>query len=344
MKNDIEYKFERELEIALQDTPLLLRDYIFRLDISSSITTRIAYTRDLKHFLSYLSTEVTNVDLRHISVENLDPLTQRDIEDYLIYCKSYIKNINGKTKIIKNNRNSISRKLSALKKFFRYLYKNKLISNDPTYLIEVKTTNNSKINNRLDDDEINTLLNCIKLGVGPMSNLEVSAYNRLWIRDYTIVSLLVTTGIRISELTSLDINDINLKKKRISITTKGGDIDLLPYPTLMHNILINYIEYRKTVKAKENFKQALFLSQFKKRIDNKTVRVLLKKYINRTTISEDVTPHSLRRTYLTNIYNRTGDIELVRRLGHHNSIETTRKYYAAINEDRVTKVVKDFKY
>ena len=146
------------------------------------------------------------------------------------------------------------------------------------------------------------------------------------VRDLAIVTLLLGTGIRVSECVGIDLNDIDFKTNGIKIHRKGGDET--------EAALKNYLAEREKIEAADGHKNAFFLSIQKKRISVRAVELLVKKYASLVTTMKKITPHKLRSTYGTSLYRETGDIYLVADVLGHKDVNTTKKHYAAIEEDR----------
>ena len=165
------------------------------------------------------------------------------------------------------------------------------------------------------------------------------------LRDFTILTILAFSGIRVSELIQLDINDISLHDETMLVLRKGGKkqkIDLSPKIIEQLNV---YLPYRSGLVAKnKEDEQSLFLSMQGKRPSSQSILNSLKKYGERAEIPFGVTPHVLRRTFGTNIYRKEGDMYLVADMLGHSSAETTRKHYVSIDEDRKKSTIKSFDY
>ena len=154
------------------------------------------------------------------------------------------------------------------------------------------------------------------------------------LRDVAILSLFLGTGIRISELVGLDLNDIDFSKNLFVITRKGGNQETLAFGPEVQNALLAYLEVRKQILPLSGSETALFLSMQRRRITPRAVENLVKKYAKLTTPLKKITPHKLRSTYGTMLYQESGDIYLVADVLGHKDVNTTRKHYAAMTEDK----------
>ena len=149
-----------------------------------------------------------------------------------------------------------------------------------------------------------------------------------------IITLLLGTGIRVSELVGLDIQDVDFKNGGIQVTRKGGNEMVVYFGEEVEKALLNYIEMRKNITPVAGHEHALFYSTQRKRIGIQAVENLVKKYASQITTTKKITPHKLRSTYGTALYRETGDIYLVADVLGHKDVNTTRKHYAAMDENR----------
>ena len=154
------------------------------------------------------------------------------------------------------------------------------------------------------------------------------------VRDLAIVTLLLGTGIRVSECVGIDIKDVDFKTNGVKVHRKGGYETVVYFGDETESALKKYFEERVKIEAAEGHTNALFLSMQKKRISVRAVELLVKKYSSLVTTMKKITPHKLRSTYGTSLYRETGDIYLVADVLGHKDVNTTKKHYAAIEEDR----------
>ena len=149
-----------------------------------------------------------------------------------------------------------------------------------------------------------------------------------------LLTLLLGTGIRVSECVGLDLDDVDFKNDGIRIHRKGGKEVVVYFGDEVREALLAYLEQRKQMIPVDGEEQALFLSLRSRRIGVKTVENLVKKYARLVTPLKKITPHKLRSTYGTNLYRETGDIYLVADVLGHSDVNTTRKHYAALEDER----------
>ena len=155
------------------------------------------------------------------------------------------------------------------------------------------------------------------------------------IRDLAMMTLLLGTGIRVSECVGLDIEDLDFRDNRIRIIRKGGKEEFVYFGAEVREALMNYIEdSRSKIIPKEGHEHALFYSIQRRRISIQAVENLVTEYASQVTTFKHITPHKLRSTYGTSLYRQTGDIYLVAEVLGHNDVNTTRKHYAALDDDK----------
>ena len=186
---------------------------------------------------------------------------------------------------------------------------------------------------RLDVDEVAQLLDEVESGE-KLSSRQQKYHDRTKTRDLALLTLLLGTGIRVSECVGLDITDIDFKNNGIKVHRKGGAEVMVYFGDEVMDALAEYMEERMLVTPVEGHGNALFLSLQNKRITVRAVENLVKKYSQLVTNVKKITPHKLRSTYGTTLYQETGDIYLVADVLGHKDVNTTRKHYAALEEDR----------
>jgi site-specific recombinase XerD len=260
----------------------------------------------------------------------LDAFTAQDIEEYMEYLKVYR---DDKGEIVTNEARGIKRKLSALRSMYGYFHKNAMIRNNPVIQVDMPKLH-SKVITRLDADEVADLLDHAESGES-LTKTQLAFHDKNKVRDVAMLTLLLGTGIRVSECVGLDINDVDFDNDRIKIVRKGGYEAFVYFGDEVKEALDAYLCARrineKVVKGHEN---ALFLSSRNRRICVRNVEFMVKKYAETVTTLKKITPHKLRSTYGTSLYRETGDIYLVADVLGHKDVNTTKKHYAALDEDR----------
>ena len=167
-----------------------------------------------------------------------------------------------------------------------------------------------------------------------LTKKELEYHKKTKVRDVALLTLLLGTGIRVSECVGLDISDINFDVNGIKIRRKGGYEAVIYFGQEVETALLDYLEERKRIIPADGHENALFLSLQNRRIAVRSVENLVKKYASRVTTLKKITPHKLRSTYGTSLYQETGDIYLVADVLGHKDVNTTRKHYAAQEDAR----------
>ena len=274
---------------------------------------------------------------RSVEGSLLDQLGREDIEEYLDYLELYYKD----DKEYRNDERGKSRKLASLRSMYHYFYTSELIEKDVAALVPMPKLHEKEII-RLDPDEVATLLDLVENGE-ELTETEKRYHRVTKTRDLALLTLLLGTGIRVSECVGLNLNDVDFKNGGIRIIRKGGYEAVVYFGEEVEDALLDYWDERTYKTAAAGHEDALFLSMQNKRISVRAVEKLVKKYASKVTSLKKITPHKLRSTYGTNLYRETGDIYLVADVLGHKDVNTTRKHYAAQQEEnrrRAAKAVK----
>ena len=345
MAKDIKTYYEQSyidntlrLREVLKELPPFVRDYFRAIEPSTSAKTRISYAYDLRVFFNFLienNPVFRAYEPHQFTFTDLENIEAIDIEEYLEYLKVY----KSDDKFITNSERGIARKFSSLSSFYRYLYKHKYITKNPTVFVD-KPKIHEKAIIRLDIDEVALLLDFVESCGDQLTGQKKVYYEKTRTRDLAILTLLLGTGIRVSECVGLDINDVDFKNNGIKIRRKGGYEAVVYFGEEVELALFDYLEQRMNLTPVEGHEDALFLSMQNKRITVRAVENLVKKYASMVTSLKKITPHKLRSTYGTTLYKEPGDIYLVADVLGHKDVNTTRKHYAALEEDRRRRAAK----
>ncbi len=322
-----------ELRRLQSELPKFLKDYFRGIEYSTAPRTQIAYATDLKTFFEYIkdtNSMYKNTDIHDIDLGILSRLNAQDIEEYLDYLKLYTKN--GQE--LANDERAIKRKLSALRSMYHYYHKNRIIKENPVTQVDLPKIHKKQII-RLDNEEVGELLNVVESGEH-LTKKQSECHDKLKVRDTAILTLLLGTGIRVSECVGINLDDVDYINDRIKIIRKGGYEAFVYYGEEVRQALLDYMEERDEIEPMEGHENALFLSSQRRRITVRSIELLVKKYAS-TVTGKHITPHKLRSTYGTNLYKETGDIYLVADVLGHSDVNTTRKHYAELEEDRKKK-------
>ena len=316
----------------LRELPEVCWDFITAIDSTTQPLTRYAYASDLKLFFSFLSDEHPRFAGKRpadMTVDDLARVTSRDIHLYLDYLSLYIKD---DTEITNDNLGKM-RKLSSLRSFYKFLYKNGYIDADPAALVDMPKRRQKPII-RLEIDEVARMLDLVETGE-KLTERQQKYNEHTRMRDLAIVTLFLGTGIRVSELVGIDIDDLDFSINGFLVTRKGGNQAILYFPDEVADVLKSYLKLRMSMTPLPGHENALFLSLQNKRISVRAVQMMVKKYAKQAApLKQHLSPHKLRSTFGTNLYRETGDIYLVADVLGHSDVNTTRRHYAAMSEDR----------
>lgn len=327
-------RYIERMHDILDSFPSFTKQYFRAIEPRTSSKTRLSYAYDLKVFFGFLQVKnplFQNKDVKEITLDDLEQLSSDDIEEYLDYLKRYSDNETGK--IYHNTERGLHRKLASLRSFFNYYYKTEKIKRNPAVIVDMPKLHKKEII-RLEPDEVADLLDLVENGPKNLSPQKQRYFEKNKIRNLAIFTLLLGTGIRISECIGLDLEDVDFKNNRIKIVRKGGKEDFVYFGDEVATALSDYISKRKHIQAKDGHEHALFLSTQKRRLCVQSIENLVTEYAKQITTVKHITPHKLRSTYGTELYRQTSDIYLVAEVLGHNDVNTTKKHYAALEEDR----------
>ncbi len=336
-----DYKYNEQVDIEnikklrtmLSELPGFFKDFFRGIEPRTQSRTQIAYAYDIKIFLQFLLEENPSIkksygSVTEIPISVLESLTVTDIEEYMEYLK--YRDTDGKK--ISNKENAIKRKISTLKSVFKYFYRTEKLRENIMERVQLPKLHSKEII-RLDIDEVAMMIDEAERGEG-LSDRQKAYHGKTKIRDVALLSLLLGTGIRVSECVGLDISDVDFKNNGILIHRKGGKEVTIYFSDEVKEALQNYYDERVLILEESGHEGAFFLSMQNKRLSVRSVENLVKKYAKIISPLKKITPHKLRSTYGTNLYKETGDIYLVADVLGHSDVNTTKKHYAAIEDDR----------
>ena len=320
------------LRDVLKTLPPFCRDFFRAIEPRTTTKTRISYAYDIRIFFQFLLEQnpaFRDWSIDAFTVDVLDQLTAVDLEEYEEYLKVYQAGDKTET----NGERGLKRKMSSLRSFYAYYFKREMIHTNPTVLVDVPKIHQKSII-RMEADEVALLLDYIEHGGDDLTGQKKVYYEKTKDRDLALVTLLLGTGVRVSECVGLDIEDVDFKNNGIKVTRKGGNEMVVYFGPEVEKALKNYLEVRKNIIPVEGHEHALFYSTQRKRIGVQAVENLVKKYARQVTTTKKITPHKLRSTYGTALYQETGDIYLVADVLGHKDVNTTKKHYAALDDSR----------
>ena len=323
----------RELQSRL---PAFCRNFFRAIEPRTSSRTRISYAYDLTIFFQFLSEEIPafkGKEVHTFVISDLDRVTVMDLEEYMEYLKYRTgETADGGTRDIVNGTSGIKRKISSLKSFYNYFYRDQLITTNPAELVILPRLKEHNII-RFETNEVADFLDEVESGAG-LTDKQQAYHEKTRLRDTAMMTLMLGTGIRVSECVGLNIQDVDFSNDGILIHRKGGKEVTVYFSDEVESVLREYMEERQHIIPLSGHEDALFLSLQNKRIGVRSVENMVKKYARTVTPLKHITPHKLRSTYGTNLYRETGDIYLVADVLGHNDVNTTKKHYAALEDER----------
>lgn len=318
--------------------PSFLRDFFIYLKGSVAITTRHAYLSDIKFFFDYLVNEtrlVQGTTAKDITVEEIAVIKSRDVNRFLgDYCRYYYSIQGDTTYIMENNNRALSRKKSSLSVLFKFLFREELIPDNITdgfNPIKLPKPQPDAIK-RLAIDEVQIMLDAVEKGDG-LTDKERSYWLKTKLRDKAILVLFTTYGLRLKELQQLNISSFNFSRGEFKIYRKRGKEVLMPINKTAEKVVMDYVENERpnSKRLAEEHKDALFLSLQNRRMTERAIQKLVKKYTSiamNTPRDKGYSPHKLRATAATSLIEYGFSIYDVQNLMDHDNITTTQLYAA----------------
>jgi len=318
----------------LSNLPEFCQDYFVAIENTTSALSRLNYAYDLRVFFYYLMTETNMFEgklIEEITVDDMNKINAKHIERFISYISQY--EYNGK--LYTNGECGKARKLASIRAFFKYLFKNDLIKANNADKVSMPKRHEKEII-RLEPNEVAKLINESETGYDLIGK-QKAFHQHTQLRDTALLTLLLGTGMRISECVGLNVDDIDFSTNALKITRKGGNRVVLYFGDEVKKALVEYLNARDQMKIDPGEK-ALFLSLQRKRMTPRAIQKLVKKYSEIITPLKHITPHKLRSTFGTALYRETQDIYIVADVLGHKDVNTTRKHYAAISDDLRRKV------
>lgn len=280
--------------------------------------TMYGYLIDLRDFMSYFVQNNPSLSqLSDVDSTYLNNLSLWDFNEYMADVR--LRDIQESAQC---------RKLAAIRKYLTFLLKNVDFgfSNVAFLNIETPKKKGRKTVTRMTNDEAKAFLDNVEFGTR-LRKEELPYHERLQIRDIAILSLMLNTGIRVSECVGLDLGDVELKYNRVFLLRKGFNEEYVYFPDTTKEYLRTYLEKRRKMTGiNPGHEQALFISRKHNRISDDAVRNLVRKYAATTVPEKHITAHKLRATYGTALYSQTHDIYAVQQVLGHSSVETSKIY------------------
>ncbi|MGI6731251.1 MAG: tyrosine-type recombinase/integrase [Anaerovoracaceae bacterium] len=339
--------------LAIQkELPSFLNGFFTYLKGSVLPMTRLAYLQDIKFFLEYLiqETDLTEASIpREITLDEFQQIKAVDVNIFLDYCRRYKKETEDSIVVYENANKSLARKKASLSVMFKNLYRDELLKMNITDAfdpIKLPKAGEREIK-ALQDDEVMRMLDAVTNGTH-LTNKQREYWEKTKKRDKAILILFLTYGLRLSELQQLNISSINFNRGEIIIYRKRGKESVMPLNHTTEKALTAYIneERYNDESIPEEHRDALFLSLQRKRMTERQIREMVKKYtaIGLSTSQESgYSPHKLRATAATSLIGRGNSIYDVQALLDHENVTTTQ-LYAAHRKNVKRDLVKSFEW
>ncbi len=258
-------------------------DYL-RLEKNSSAHTILNYGKDLESFFAYLK------------IGDLDNVTRLDIRNFLVYL-----NESG------YSNSSIARKLSAVRAFFKFLARGKYVEKNPVANI-ISPKISKKLPKNISVADVSAILD------------SVPSRGKYALRDKAILELLYGTGVRVSELIGINIEDVDIGRLYVKVKGKGKKERLVPLGKVALLAVKNYLNLLKRKNG------PLFINKNETRLTDRSVRRIIKKYCLKSGIGKIISPHTLRHSFATHLLDRGADLRSVQELLGHSNLSTTQIY------------------
>ncbi len=325
-------------EAILTELPDFCQEFFVGIENNTSPLTRLNYAVDLRIFFDYIVKKfIKNKKIKDLNLSDLEKITASDIERYL----SYLSNYEHGGKHLSCNEKAKHRKLASVRAIYKYFFnKEKIIANTAAKVKSPKIYEKEII--RLEINEVFDMISTVESGEG-LSKRQKAYHENTKIRDVAIITLFLGTGIRISELVGLNVEDLFMDTNSFVVTRKGGNRTILYFTDEVKYALENWLEHRSQIEDLNKDEKALFLSLRNKRISVRNVQILVEKYAKIVAPLKKITPHKLRSTFGTNLYKETCDIYVVADFLGHRDINTTKKHYAAMSDDLRRAAIKKVK-
>lgn len=335
MAKKAKYYLEHQAEVLSKfdkkrtELPACLQDYFQFVRDSRNASTAWAYANDISCLVRYLQENnplVADMDIKNIPIDVFREMKVSDYQEYINWLRENLQ----------NTPTTINRKLAAIGSLYNYYINvREMFTYNPIPGV-VKPKKPKRMIKYLTDEEVADLFEY-------MNNLEriyeqkaphkLSYFKKTKYRDTAIFMVLLGTGIRVSELVGLNVQDIDFTEKKLYVTRKGSDEDFVYFNTYVERALKDYMDIERDMyaaTADSSQKQALFLSNRKKRLSVRSVETLVKKYVNEIVPLKDIYVHSLRATFATSTIQKTGgDTFIVSKALGHKTLNMVNAYAAA---------------
>lgn len=326
-----------ECEAIERSLPKFLKGYFIYLKGNVLPMTRLAYLHDVKFFCNYLIEETDLTEAKEISqikLSDFEKIKAVDVNIFMDFCRKYRVETEKNIYIYENNNKTLARKKSSVSVMFKQLYRDELLSKNITDgfdPIRVPKAGEKEIK-ALQDDEVMVMLDAVSTGAG-LTEHEHSYWMKTKLRDKAILIVFLTYGLRLSELQQLNVSSFNFSRGEFKIYRKRGKESIMPMNDSVTMVINDYINNERASEdtLDPEHKDALFLSLQGRRMTERQIRELVKKYTSialQTSRKAGYSPHKLRATAATSLIGRGNSIFDVQALLDHEQVTTTQLYAA----------------
>lgn len=330
-QSEIDRKNTVKLQEILSELPVICKKYFEDRSTNTSSRTQLGYARDIKMFFLWLTASddrFIGKDPHSLTMDEIKFIDRDDIQDFVTYVRSDEQRANDNF--------AIARKMSALSSLWSYIARVYDDIKNPVSTVSYPKLHDIEII-KLEPNETAHLLDVIENSADYFPGRQGAYLANTRERDLAIVALLLGTGIRVSECVGLNLTDVHLEECRISIRRKGGKMGMAALSDEVIEILSSYL----AVRPKDVECEAFFLSLQNKRLCIQAIENMLAKYVKAAGINKNITPHKLRKTFGTDLYEATSDIYLVASALGHSDVKTTTKHYATQSDQRLLEARKN---
>ncbi len=318
-----------------KELPSFLRGFFIYLKGNVLPMTRLSYLHDVKFFCQYLinETDLTSAEIpAEIRLEDFNNIKAVDINIFIDYCRRYTVDKNNQTIVYENSNKTLARKKSSLSVMFKQLYRDELLDRNITDgfdPIRVPKAGEREIK-ALQDNEVMLMLDAVSTGEH-LTAKERQYWEKTKKRDKAILILFITYGLRLFELQQLNVSSFNFSRGEFKIYRKRDKEAVMPLNNSVTEVVSDYIENERAgdEKLADEHKDALFLSLQGRRMTERQIRELVKKYTSiglETSRKAGYSPHKLRATAATSLIARGNSIFDVQALLDHEQVTTTQLY------------------
>ena len=330
-----EHEIVSKCEDIQRELPSFMRGFFAYLKGNVLPMTRLAYLTDIRFFCQYLvdETDLTRAEsTREITRTEFNEIMAVDVNLFIDYCRSYRVEKENEIVLYENTNKTLARKKSSVSVLFKQLYRDGIIDKNITDgfdPIRVPKASEREIK-ALQDDEVMIMLDAVTTGAN-LTPKEHQYWEKTKRRDKAILILFITYGLRLFELQQLNVSSFNFSRGEFKIYRKRDKEAIMPLNQSVTTVITDYLENERAdeERIQEGHEDALFLSLQGRRMTERAIRNLVKKYTSigmATSRKSGYSPHKLRATAATSLIGRGNSIFDVQALLDHEQVTTTQLY------------------